>query len=473
LRYKDHPAVLLWGLGNEVEGSGEDSAIWTELNELAKLTKGLDAAHPTMTAIAELGGATVENLHRLCPALDIVGINSYAGGPSVAKRYADAGGAKPFLVTEFGPPGPWEWAKTPWGASLEPTSTEKADWYRRTYEGSVADQPLCLGSYAFLWGAKQEQTATWFGMLLPDGTRLPQVDAMQELWSGSPPANGCPAIESLKLQGPAEADPGATTRVELRVVDAENDPLTVRWVLQAEQTRFGAGGDTEAAPPVFPEAVTEGDAQHAVVRLPAAPGGCRLFAYVTDGQGGGATANVPLLIKGKPAPPGPRRAALPLVLYDEAGTPRPYAPSGWMGNTGAIRMDEASRDDPHTGQVCLRCEYTAADNWAGVVWQDPPNDWGDQPGGLDLSGAKRLSFWARGEKGGEKVTFGFGILGQDKPHPDSAGAKREDVTLTAEWRQYSIDLAQKDLTRIKTGFMWVVAGQGAPVTFHLDDVRYE
>jgi hypothetical protein len=34
-------------------------------------------------------------------------------------------------------------------------------------------------------------------------------------------------------------------------------------------------------------------------------------------------------------------------------------------------------------------------------------------------------------------------------------------------------LSGLDLSRIITGFAWVVAGQGAPVTFYLDDVRYE
>jgi hypothetical protein len=47
------------------------------------------------------------------------------------------------------------------------------------------------------------------------------------------------------------------------------------------------------------------------------------------------------------------------------------------------------------------------------------------------------------------------------------------VKLTSDWREYSLDLSGKDLTRIKTGFCWVAAGQGAPVTFFLDDIRYE
>jgi hypothetical protein len=165
---------------------------------------------------------------------------------------------------------------------------------------------------------------------------------------------------------------------------------------------------------------------------------------------------------------------LPFIVYDEKGsTNNHYIPSGWMGNTRGIRMDEGCTNRPHAGMTCLRFEYSEAGDWAGVVWQDPVNDWGDQAGGWNLAGAKRLAFWARGENGGETVTFKFGILGSDKKYPDSAGGELDDVKLTKAWKEYSIDLAGKDLSRIKTGFVWVLRGQGQPVTFYLDDIRFE
>jgi hypothetical protein len=472
LRHKDHPALLLWAIGNEMEGHGrgDNAAVWSAINNLAALAKKLDPNHPTMTVVAEIGGDRVKNIHRLCPDIDIVGINSYAGAVSLPGRYRAAGGTKPFILTEFGPPGSWEVKKTKWGAALEPTSAEKAVAYRRAYEGAVvAAKGLCLGSYAFVWGHKQEATATWFGMFLPDGSRLAAVDVMSELWLGRPPARRCPVIEVLTLDGPEEVAPGATVRASLKSSGGKG--ARVRWVLQGEPSALGVGGDAEEVPPTYPEAIVKAGEKSAEVRMPKGGGGYRLFAYVRDEHGGAAVANVPLFVKGPVVVAKAARAKLPLVVQGEGKAV--YAPSGWMGNTKGLRLDPASGDMPRRGKTCLRVDYLPADGWAGVAWQSPAGDWGDRPGGRDLTGARRLTFWARGAKGGEVVTFEMGIIGKDKRFSDTARGKLDKVRLTAEWKQYAIDLTGKDLSRVKTGFVFVLAGQGGPVTFYLDDVRYE
>ena len=106
------------------------------------------------------------------------------------------------------------------------------------------------------------------------------------------------------------------------------------------------------------------------------------------------------------------------------------------------------------------------------MWQSPENDWGDLPGGLNLTGAKRMSFWARGSAGGESITFGVGLIGRDKPHFDTA-KKEIKVELTKEWKQYEIDLSDADCGRIKSGFFWSLAGQGRALKFYLDDLKFE
>lgn len=183
------------------------------------------------------------------------------------------------------------------------------------------------------------------------------------------------------------------------------------------------------------------------------------------------------------APAAPLRAAdvapdngvkFPFIVYqDQGGTNNHFVPSGWMGNTGSIQADDGCTNNPHSGATCLRFAYAAPAQWGGVVWQDPLNDWGDVPGGWNLTGAKKLSFWARGDKGGEIVSFKFGILGPDKKYSDSATGESTDLKLTTEWKVYTIDLTGKDLTRVKTGFVWTLSGQGHPVVFFLDDIRFE
>jgi hypothetical protein len=476
LRYRNHPALLAWGLGNEMEGYGQGDApnVWNAVEDIAALAKRLDPNHPAMTVIAEIGGKKVPSLHKYCPDVDIVGINSYGGGPSIPERYRAAGGTKPYVITEFGPPGSWESPKTSWGAPLELSSTEKAVRYRKTYQSAVANQPLCLGSYAFTWGNKQEATATWFGMLLPDGSRLAAVDTMQELWTGKPPANRVPELRSLRLDGPDKVPPGARVEARLEAKGPEGDPLTVRWVLQQDSVAGNAAGAEEAAPQEFPDAIVRGDVRGTTVRMPAYGGAYRLFAYVRDNHGGAAVANVPLFVEGGAAPPPTkaRKARLPLVVYGGSGE-APYTPSGWMGNRGAIRMNPDCRERPHSGKTCLKVTYTVAGDWGGVVWQSPANDWGDRPGGWDLTGAKKLTFWARGAAGGETVTFEMGLYKKNKKFFDTGSGKLERLVLTPEWKPYAIDLTGQDLTRIKSGFAWVVAGSGKEITFYLDDVQYE
>ena len=87
---------------------------------------------------------------------------------------------------------------------------------------------------------------------------------------------------------------------------------------------------------------------------------------------------------------------------------------------------------------------------------------GDRSGGYDRIGATKLTFWARGDAGGEVVSFQFGIIPKDKRFFDTAKGTLDKVTLTSEGRQYEIPASGQDLTRIKTGFVWTMASAGKP-----------
>lgn len=167
------------------------------------------------------------------------------------------------------------------------------------------------------------------------------------------------------------------------------------------------------------------------------------------------------------------------VIYGDANSPENhFDPSGWMGDYSDLKMSSEFMTNPHGGTTSIRVDYSAKKTqgagWSGVYWQNPANNWGSKAGGYDLTGAANLSFWARGEKGGERIEE-FKMGGITGEYPDSDQAGIGPVLLTLEWKQYSIDLSGKDLSSISGGFCWVANAETNPegAVFYLDDIVYE
>lgn len=167
------------------------------------------------------------------------------------------------------------------------------------------------------------------------------------------------------------------------------------------------------------------------------------------------------------------------VYDDKNSSDNSFAPSGWMGDYADLTLTMDSAENPHSGKTCIKITYNnRASNgarWAGIYWQNPANNWGNvAAAGFDLTGATKLTFWARGERGGENIEF-FKVGGIQGEHGDSAEANIGPVVLTTEWTQYTIDLSGKNLSHIIGGFAWSTNLSLNPLgcTFYLDDIRYE
>jgi len=166
-------------------------------------------------------------------------------------------------------------------------------------------------------------------------------------------------------------------------------------------------------------------------------------------------------------------------VYSDGRSPdNHYVPSGYMGDYTDISVDQSSFDNPHSGTTCIKIVYkndaSQGARWGGVYWQNPANNWGDRKGGFDLTGASKVSFWAKGENGGERIEeFKLGGIGGLYPDSDVAGVG--PVLLTTEWEKFEIDLRGKDLSYVSGGFGWSTNLDVNPngVTFYLDDIRYE
>lgn len=169
-----------------------------------------------------------------------------------------------------------------------------------------------------------------------------------------------------------------------------------------------------------------------------------------------------------------------LTIYQDKPSKNHYYISGYMPDGECVAMDDAWQQNCQEGRSCIKANFgrecaVSHQAWAGVYWLQPANNWGDNQGGLNLKGAKRLVFWARGEKGGETIIFSMGGVGMGRKYADTTSAATEPMKLTKDWQEYSIDLKDKDLTRITGGFAWVAHVKNNPsnATFYLDNMYYE
>ena len=309
--HKDHPAVLMWAIGNELDhvpGQEEyNLKMWDAVNDVAETIHKVDPHHPAMTVIGSGRKEKLKDLIERCPDLDLLGMNAYGDIGEIPEWLRKYNWNRPYAVTEWGPTGHWQVPQTKWGAVIEETSTEKAKVYRNRYESVIASDPWCVGSYVFLWTSnRQERTHTWYNMFHDDGSAKEVVEVMQHAWTGEWPENRSPRIESLKINGQSAGDnidleASEIQTVSVEVNDPDNDELRVDWELVPENKNFGAyAGQGETKPEPVEDAVksTAHNGKTAKFETPEAKGDVfRMFVYVYDGHDNVAVANIPFHVK--------------------------------------------------------------------------------------------------------------------------------------------------------------------------------
>ena len=296
---KDHPALLMWAVGNEVDLFYSNFDVWKHINDIALMIKEKDPHHPVTTVTAGLDVAEVKLIQKYAPSLDLLGINTYGGLDGAIESLPYYGWDKPYMITEWGPNGHWESPKTDWGIPIEQTSTEKAKSYKERYEMIFEDAENCLGSYVFLWGFKQETTSSWYGLFLQDGTQTSVMDVLIEKWSGKTPNNRAPDLNSFTINSKnayesVKVEKKSPMLVSIDAFDPNDDKLTYHIEVVPESTDTKAGGDYEEAPSaVFEKVFTDNNFK---IKAPSKSGKYRLFVVIKDGEKG-ATANIPFLVK--------------------------------------------------------------------------------------------------------------------------------------------------------------------------------
>lgn len=189
-----------------------------------------------------------------------------------------------------------------------------------------------------------------------------------------------------------------------------------------------------------------------------------------------------------------------LILLNAVGQPTPepksstatpgtldvvkiYTPSGWMGDgmdgTKYVQIDQVCKINVRSKkQTCIKITYALGPKtWAGTYWLNKPDNWGEKQGeDFSAKSFKRVSFWAKGERGGEVVEFKAGGVSADgKSYKDSFEVTTGKVTLEKDWKRYDINIEGQNLSSVIGIFCWVASGTSNPngLTFYLDDIQYE
>ena len=193
--YKDHPAVLMWLLGNEWNincyyrvpiGSCTGSALTTaaqDTQSAAQLIKTLDTSHPVATSYGDIDGNLPGFVSTTCPTVDVWGLNVYRPiGEAFRTLFTQWASItpKPMFLGEFGvdafdvriSPSPGavnESAQAQWDLSL---------WNDVVRNLSSRDATkVALGGTVFEWNDEwwkispdnSQQTGGWSSAGFPDG----------------------------------------------------------------------------------------------------------------------------------------------------------------------------------------------------------------------------------------------------------------------------------------------------------------
>lgn len=301
MAFKDHPVLIIWAIGNELNLRATNPKVWDAVNDLSKMIHQVDPNHLTTTTLAGINKELIDDIKNRASDLDLLSIQMYGDIVNLPRYIQETGWTGPYMVTEWGATGHWEVKKTEWGAPIENNSSEKADYYIARYKKAIEPyQDQCVGSYVFLWGQKQERTPTWYGIFTEDGDETESVDAMHYLWNGKWPTNRSPRLVAFSLDSKTAHDnihlvAGKSYDAEVNIEDPEGDAIDYIWDVKPESSDLGDGGDFESTPKSIANLVT-GSGKAIVLKAPASAGPYRLFIYGKDGKGHTAHANIPFYV---------------------------------------------------------------------------------------------------------------------------------------------------------------------------------
>lgn len=304
-RHKNHPALLMWCLGNELDFPYKPNytPFYSAFNNLLDSIHLMDPDHPVTTALINFQRRSIINIRLKIPDLDLISINTFGKLTTLKEDLHNFSWFwdGPYLITEWGTNGPWEVENTAWGSPIENTSTKKAERFQEMYEQYMPTKdPRFLGSFVFYWGRKQERTPTWFSLFSEDSIASEAVGTLQYIWTGTRPVNRAPFIQYMLVENKGARDNiifevNTVKTAEVFMHDPEGDSVTIHWQILPEDWYYEYT-DSVRIPKPLEELVLSANDKKLEFSTPSQEGPYRIFVEVFDNQGNYATANTPIYV---------------------------------------------------------------------------------------------------------------------------------------------------------------------------------
>lgn len=305
-KFKKHPALLSWCLGNELAFPYKPkyNKFYSVFNSVVDMIHQNDPDHPVTTTMMSFQKANIINI-KLRTKIDFISFNIFG---SIQTLDADLKKFSwfwdgPFLITEWGIEGPWiANDQNIWGAYVENTSTKKAEQYLSIYQKYMpVNNPRFLGSMVFYWGQKQELTPTWFSLFDEHGAETEAVNVMQYIWTGKKAPIITPALKYMLLNEKGGRDniflkPNSIAKSEVYLALPGNAGLIYKWEVFAEDWFKPNGIFNDKKPTAIGNLVIANNGTQLTFRVPDKEGPYRLCVYVYNREGGFATANTPFYV---------------------------------------------------------------------------------------------------------------------------------------------------------------------------------
>ena len=102
LALKDHPALMIWGIGNELNLHYTNPKVWDAVNDISEMIHEVDPNHLTTTSLAGISEKEVAFIKERCQDLDILAVQMYGDLPDLPRLVREYGWDGPYMVTEWG-----------------------------------------------------------------------------------------------------------------------------------------------------------------------------------------------------------------------------------------------------------------------------------------------------------------------------------------------------------------------------------